>query len=110
MFAVLFTITQLSELTRVPVAFCLVKFIFGIPCPGCGITTSIRTLLQGDLPEALHANPAGPVVLLFMLAQLLLTSGTVTRLLPDTASVRYSRLNDLALIASLLFAWLARLI
>jgi hypothetical protein len=29
----------------------------GIPCPGCGATRSVRHLMHGNLPGALHMNP-----------------------------------------------------
>ena len=40
---------------------------FGIPCPGCGITTSISLLLQGDLRGSLTTQPFG-LIATFILA------------------------------------------
>ncbi len=45
---------------------CTFALVFGLPCPGCGTTRSIRALLEGDAPRALHLNPVGPVVALLM--------------------------------------------
>src|SRR5258708_6636412 len=46
--------------------FCLMKKIFGIPCPGCGISHSLMAAFRFDLAKAWIANPAGiGVALLF---------------------------------------------
>lgn len=36
---------------------CPVRLLTGIPCPGCGITRSLRELLHGHLAEAFHLHP-----------------------------------------------------
>lgn len=38
---------------------CVFKNITGIPCPSCGTTRSIISLLQGNLLEGLYFNPIG---------------------------------------------------
>lgn len=38
---------------------CSVRLLFGIPCPSCGMTTSIAYLMRGQLMESFRANPAG---------------------------------------------------
>jgi len=108
-FALVFIISQLSDVTGVRVAFCIVRTLIGIPCPGCGITTSIAALTRGNVTAALDANPAGPFVTLFVMVQVLLLLAAVTRFLPDAATARYSRLNDRALLTFLLLTWLIRL-
>src|SRR3954463_6096197 len=46
--------------------FCLMKKIFGIPCPGCGVSHSLMAAFRFDLAKAWFANPAGiGVALLF---------------------------------------------
>ena len=40
----------------------------GIPCPGCGITTSISLLLHGDLLSSLTTQPFGPIATLLLAA------------------------------------------
>jgi hypothetical protein len=40
---------------RVPV--CPTASIFGIPCPGCGLTRATLAALRGDFTEALHFHP-----------------------------------------------------
>lgn len=42
--------------------FCLFQRFLGIPCPGCGIRSSIASLVQGNITVALHHNLIGPLV------------------------------------------------
>ena len=43
---------------------CLIEYIFRIPCPVCGIRSSIAALLWGDWIKAIDFNPMGPIVLI----------------------------------------------
>ena len=47
--------------------FCLFRMITGIPCPACGSTRSILSLLHGDLAGLLYWNPLGMVLLAAMI-------------------------------------------
>ncbi|WP_129019723.1 DUF2752 domain-containing protein [Edaphocola flava] len=48
---------------------CLFKTLFGISCPGCGITRAIGALFQGNVQEAWQYNP-----LLFFIIPILIAS------------------------------------
>ena len=57
-------ISTLLALLLVPIIphvphFCVMKKVFGIVCPGCGISHSLMAAFQLDLPMAWQANPAG---------------------------------------------------
>lgn len=39
---------------------CLSVVLFGRPCPGCGMTTSITNLVHGHFVDAFRAHPFGP--------------------------------------------------
>ncbi|MBQ7584306.1 MAG: DUF2752 domain-containing protein [Lachnospiraceae bacterium] len=43
---------------------CPLDYIFGIPCPMCGITRAFLALLQGDVRGAFYCHPLWPVMLL----------------------------------------------
>lgn len=47
---------------------CPVKSLLGLPCPSCGMTRSVVLTLAGDLRGAVEMNPAGPLVVLGLLA------------------------------------------
>lgn len=49
-------------LSRVPVGVglpCPLRTVTGVPCPFCGMTTSVKETVSGDLVAAAAANPAG---------------------------------------------------
>jgi len=46
---------------------CLIKHSTGIPCPACGSTRSIISLIEGNLYEAIELNPLGVIVASIML-------------------------------------------
>jgi hypothetical protein len=43
---------------------CPFRALTGVPCPMCGMTTSVEATLHGHPGSALAANPAGPVLVL----------------------------------------------
>lgn len=49
---------QLGQLGPV----CLFKRVTHIPCPSCGATRSVLSLLQGELGQALYWNPLGLIL------------------------------------------------
>ena len=44
---------------------CGFRFLTGLPCPGCGLTTAFAHAIRGEWLSALSANPLG--MLLFLL-------------------------------------------
>lgn len=57
---------------------CPFKSLFGIPCPGCGLTLAMDELLHGHLYASLHAHAFAP---LFLLVFILLA---ISQVLPET--------------------------
>ena len=49
---------------------CPLRTLTGVPCPLCGMTTSVEACVHGHLLAALRANPAGPFAVLAALALL----------------------------------------
>ena len=48
-------------------SFCLFKHVTNVPCPSCGSTRSVLSLLKGDFIGSLNLNPLGVMVLLIMI-------------------------------------------
>lgn len=46
---------------------CFFKTFTGIPCPSCGSTRSVVSLIDGNFTEALRINPLGIVIAVIML-------------------------------------------
>jgi hypothetical protein len=47
---------------------CTFKYLTGLPCPSCGMTTSFALLIRGDVGNSLRANAAGTALGVFCLA------------------------------------------
>ena len=45
---------------------CLVKRVTGVPCPSCGTTRSVLSILKGDILEGMHWNPFGIIIILIL--------------------------------------------
>ena len=50
---------------------CPLRALTGVPCPLCGMTTSVESTVRLDLDAALRANPAGVVLVVLALALLI---------------------------------------
>jgi hypothetical protein len=46
---------------------CMPMVLWNVPCPGCGVTTSVTHAMNGDLLGSLRVQPFGLVVLLVVL-------------------------------------------
>ena len=82
--------------------------MFGVRCPGCGLTRSFVALTHGDWAESTHYHRLGPIVYFYLLALILFhTYGALQRnfSLPR-ALVRAHHWGGLLLCAALLVNWI----
>jgi hypothetical protein len=88
---------------------CLFRLISGLPCPGCGITHSIISLMHFDLYASWQNNPAGLFIVAGLVYQLLARPLAMMRPHLQFRVGAISRhINNVALVV--LFAvWLLRL-
>jgi hypothetical protein len=49
---------------------CLIKYLFGIPCPGCGIIRSIQSLYRLNIADSIAYNPNGILIIFSIFAQI----------------------------------------
>lgn len=78
--------------TQLGFAPCPSVLLFDRPCPGCGMTTSWTSLLEGKVGFAFHAHPLGPpAYLVFTLAAWTAMYGFVTRRRFDTEATWFNR-------------------
>jgi Protein of unknown function (DUF2752) len=54
------------EAKSFPITTCMLKHVTNIPCPACGSTRSVLSILDGEFVAALHWNPFGILVLAIM--------------------------------------------
>jgi hypothetical protein len=108
------TATAMMATVGLPGLPCVFRSVFGIPCPGCGMTRSMMCVWHGDLVGSLRYHPLGMAVFLAICA------GTIGCwlyvALPTarpglgrvTASLRKPRVGW-AVLAILLLVWAFRL-
>lgn len=101
-------VVVLPWLTDVP-HICVVRLLFDVPCPGCGVTHAILAMAHFRLAAAWHSNPAGLGVVAGFCYQLI--ARPIAMLFPQTGEfvVRASGLLSKFVIASLFAVWIARL-
>ena len=87
---------------------CLMQWLLSVPCPGCGIVTSLAALAHLHFREAYRANPAGPVLAFHLLLQM--ASGTVGAMSSDRQKAMLSvvRASSYAALTGLLLVWVIR--
>jgi len=61
----IFTYYRIVTMTLEP-GVCLIKRVTGIPCPSCGSTRSVLSVLNGDIVAALLWNPFGIIIVCFL--------------------------------------------
>lgn len=59
-----------------PEVWCPLRASTGVPCPFCGLTTSVTATMHLDLPAAVQANPFGIVAVLAAFGLLLVRKRT----------------------------------
>ena len=65
------------HLAGLPGWACPFKSLFGIPCPGCGLTTAVDQLFHGQMIDSLHTHAFASVFVFSFLVM------TVVLLLPE---------------------------
>lgn len=105
-------IGALGVLFAVDFPLCPMRHVFGIPCPGCGLTRATESLLVGDFAVALAHHPLVPVVLpvvAWMIVRVTLVSAGVLRRDSFDPMDRFPRVVWLGLVVLLLVVWVVRL-
>lgn len=46
---------------------CLIKHITNVPCPSCGTTRSILSIVKGEILHGLYLNPFGFILILILI-------------------------------------------
>jgi len=102
-------VVLLPALTHVP-HICVVRLLFHVPCPGCGVTHAILAIAHLRLAAAWRSNPAGLGMVAGVGYQLI--ARPIAMLFPPMGDfvVRTSGLLSKFVIASLFVVWMARLV
>ena len=89
---------------------CLFHQLFGIPCPGCGITLSLLAFFVGDFHHAWIQNPAGPILGASLVAQVPLRGLALRSANWSRRAFRLSRLMTTAVLVILIMNWIHQII
>lgn len=69
---ILIAIPVLGTLEAIFGAICPIRFLFGLPCPGCGLTRAVRLLLKGELAASFAMHPMAVPALILILGFVLI--------------------------------------
>jgi hypothetical protein len=84
-----------------------------LPCPGCGLTRSIKAFCSGHFIDSLAWHPLGPpffLILLFTVITAMLPRQTRSTLLLRTSALESRTAFGAYLIALLIALWIVRLL
>ncbi|TAH44384.1 MAG: DUF2752 domain-containing protein [Bacteroidetes bacterium] len=63
---IFFNYSDATHLTNEGAGICLIKNVTNIPCPSCGSTRSVISILQGNILASLYYNPLGIILIAFL--------------------------------------------
>jgi hypothetical protein len=93
---------------------CWSHAVFGISCPGCGLTRSFTAMARGEIGAALQLNPCGPVLFIlccFQIPYRILAYFNVGQSIPLLQRIeRHGHFITWGIAGGLVAAWLARLL
>lgn len=92
-----------------PHSFCLFQHFLHIPCPGCGITSSVYAILSGNYVAAWTYNPCGFLVVTALLGQSFISALELTSNINCCARLTFALQSNTILTICLLSNWLLRL-
>jgi len=63
----LFYSTTKLQLSQSSFEVCIIKHLTNIPCPSCGSTRSVQSLMSGNFFQSLYINPMGLIISCIMI-------------------------------------------
>lgn len=92
---------------------CPFKAAFGIPCPGCGMSTSVSSLLHGDILGAFTTHAFAPIffiALVFVLTVSILPQPIRATIIQKVAKIEKQTGVTIFLMVGLMLYWGFRLL
>lgn len=87
---------------------CFFKYLFHLPCPGCGITTGLTHFFNLNFSNAFQSNPASIIIGLLLFTNMVIALSAIP--LPNKISndflVKLSRYSDTVVTVSLTSSYL----
>ncbi|MCX8129593.1 MAG: DUF2752 domain-containing protein [Clostridia bacterium] len=82
---------------------CVSKATFGVPCPGCGMTRSFKSLIKGDIHSAFYYHPLFILVILAAFVILFRNTGSISK-------IYKSAVTWISLLIVFISVWVVRMI
>jgi hypothetical protein len=89
---------------------CASRAIFGLQCPGCGLTRSFVALAHGDVAESLRFNRVGWLLALAVVVQIPYRAYALAELRRRVVTRPWLAWFGYALIAALILNWFAKIV
>jgi Protein of unknown function (DUF2752) len=93
---------------------CWSHAVFGIQCPGCGLTRSFTAMARGEVRAAFALNPCGPLLFILCCVQIpyrILAYMKAGQSIPLIRHIeKYGHVITWGIAVGLIAAWLARLL
>ena len=61
-----YNLTTIHELKANHIEVCFIKKATNLPCPSCGATRSVISLLNGEFSKAIYTNPLGFIIIIII--------------------------------------------
>jgi hypothetical protein len=90
---------------------CPIQSTFGVPCPGCGLTTAIGMLLKGNWQAAVQIHAFAPlflIILISMLAASILPAAWLRKISGSVARLERKTGITAIVLLSMIVYWLLR--
>lgn len=90
---------------------CPIRAVFGVTCPGCGLTTAIALLLKGSWQMSVQTHAFAPlslIILILMLAAITLPAAYLNKISERVARLERKTGITAIILLSMVIYWLLR--
>ena len=103
---IIFTFNILRTLPH----FCFFQMVFNIPCPGCGILTSVYSITKFEFVESFIYHPVGFILVIFYLSQIPLRLIALIEPIKLGNKIKnFLNIYSTCIITSLMLVWIIKL-
>lgn len=107
--ALAFVIVDVPRLLGSVPHVCLFQGLFGVPCPGCGVTRSLSLVARGRFATSMAVQPCGLLLVIIVAVQSATRMARIAGWLTCERAGSMVRLLDRAVVSMLLGFWIFRL-
>ena len=98
---------QFQQISSIP-HFCVFQKIMNVPCPGCGVTRSFFSIVEGNVMLAWQFNPVGLCLFLFLVIQIPLRIVALKFKQTSDTVARFSKTASWVVICIMSLVWIVR--